>query len=326
MKKLFYFPSEPLTGYQNPYCNYAKDALQKHYEVLDMDRSSRVRRMFTLPYYSFKCDVIIFNWLESVPFFAFGTIQFFIDLIALAVLKIRKVKILFMYHDLVSHFGDNWMSRYLMRWLFKNADVIISHSKEAAEIAMQQSDRPSYFFSHPVKRVPVNAFETDKNVDVFIWGALFGYKGVYEFISQPCIQNSNLKIYILGCAKEDGLSDKIKSVCNEHIIFDERRAEFDEIAAYCKVSRYVIFPYVGDSVSSSGALIDTIVFGGTPVGPNRGAFQDLAEEGMCFVYDNYEELAELLSENKTINDAQRERFVDKYSWKSFSEFVYEKIG
>ena len=94
--KLFFFPSEPITGYQNPYCNYYKEALQKFYSVLDMDRGSKFKRMFTLPYYSLKCDIIIFNWLESVPFFVFGKVQFYIDLIALFILRIRKVKVLFL--------------------------------------------------------------------------------------------------------------------------------------------------------------------------------------------------------------------------------------
>lgn len=326
MKKLFYFPSEPLSGYQNPYCNYAKEALNKHFKVLDMERGSKVKRMFTLLAYSFRCDVIIFNWLESVPFFPMGTVQFYVDLIALFVLKVRKVQILFMYHDLVSHFGDNWMSRYLMRWLFRNANVVISHSKEAAKIARTKSNVPSYFFSHPIKRLDVMPFEiTRTTVDVFIWGALFTYKGIYEFISLPAVQNSKLNIFILGGTKDDSLRKKINSVCNDYIVFEERRAEFDEIAAYCKASRYVLFPYVGESVSSSGALIDTIVFGGNPIGPNRGAFKDLNDEGVCIIYNSYEELISILGEEQSIDENKRQLFIDKYSYNGFAEFVNEKL-
>lgn len=324
--KLFFFPSEPMTGYQNPYCNYYKEALLKYYKVLDMDRGSKFKRMFTLPFYSFKCDIIIFNWLESVPFFAFGKVQFYVNLIALFILRLRKVKILFMFHDLVSHFGDNWMSRYLMRWLFKYSDVIISHSKEAAQIALNKSKSPSFFISHPIKKLSVANYSVDREVDVFIWGAVYNYKGVYEFISQPSVQNSKLKILIMGIAKDEGLSEKIRSCCNDHIFFDERRADFDEIAAYCKASRYVLFPYIGESVSSSGALIDTLVFGGTPVGPNRGSFQDLASEGMCFAYNNYDELLDILLSKSTIDNCQREVFINEHSWEKIADFIHDKIG
>ena len=161
---------------------------------------------------------------------------------------------------------------------------------------------------------------------MFIWGAIYDYKGVYEFISQPNILNSKIKIFIMGIAKDNGLSEKIKSCCNDHIFFDERRADFDEIAAYCKASQYVLFPYVGESVSSSGALIDSLVFGGTPVGPNRGSFQDLASVGMCFTYNNYDELLKILLSKSTIDNCQREKFINNNSWEKFADFIHEKIG
>jgi hypothetical protein len=324
-KKLYYFPSEPITGYQNPYCNYAKEALQKYYYVYDMKKGSKVKRMFTLLYYSTKADVIIFNWLESLPFFACGKIQFLFALIALKIIKYRKVKVLFMFHDLISHFGDNWMSRYLMDWQFKNSNLIISHSKEAAKIAKEKTTVPSYFYTHPIPTPSIKEIDVPHDVDVFIWGQLFSYKGVYEFISLPEIQHSNIKIYILGGTTDANLRKQIKSACNNHITYEERRANFDEIGAYCKKSKYVLFPYIGESVSSSGALIDTIVFGGTPIGPNRGAFKDLNEEGVCLVYNDYNELLLLLSNKEILEKDKRLEFIKKYSWDSFATFVYNHL-
>lgn len=323
--KLFFFPSEPLSGYQNPYCNYFKASLSNYYEVLDMKKSSKCKRMFTLLVNSFKCDYIILNWLESVPFFPFGKVQFVLALLSMVVLKLRKVKILFMFHDLIPHFGDNWMSRYLMKWLFANSDLIITHSKEALDVAKQKTDKPCYYVCHPVHRTNVEPFESNRQIDVFIWGAIYDYKGIYEFISLPSIQKSKLQIYILGHAKDEMLREKIQSQCNSHIMYEDRRADFTEIAACCKDSKYVLFPYIGESISSSGALIDTLVFGGVPVGPNRGAFKDLAEEKACLVYDNYNGLCELLNQNQTIHTDDREEFLDKYSWDNFVKLIYEKF-
>lgn len=323
--KLFFFPSEPLVGYRNPYCNYYKEALNNYYEVLDMNRSGKCKRMFTLLLNSFRCKYIVFNWLESVPFFPFGKVQFVLALMALFVLKLRKVKVLFMFHDLIPHFGDNWMSRYLMKWLFTNSDLIITHSKEALDIAKKKSEKPCYYICHPVYKTKVEPFEASRQVDVFIWGAIYDYKGIYEFISLPAIQSSKLQIYILGHSMDERLKDRILSKCNSHIVYEDRRAGFSEIAAYCKKSKYVLFPYVGESISSSGALVDTLVFGGVPIGPNRGAFKDLAEENACLVYNNYEELCKILHDTSTIAPEDRKIFLDRYSWENFAKMIYEKF-
>lgn len=291
-----------------------------------MKKGSKCKRMFTLLINSFKCDYIIFNWLESIPFFTFGTLQFILATISLKVLKVRKVKILFMFHDLVPHFGDNWMSKFLMRWLFENSDLIITHSKEALEIARIKTVLPSYYVCHPVHITKEDFMKTTSKVDVFIWGAIYDYKGIYEFISHPSIQTSSLNIYILGCCKDSNLRDKILSMSNSHIKFENRRADFPEIAAYCKNSKFVLFPYVGESISSSGALIDTLVFGGNPIGPNRGAFKDLSEEKVCLVYDNYDELYNILCGSQTIMSQDRNNFTNKYSWTNFAKFIYEKLN
>ena len=110
--KLFFFPSEPLVGYRNPYCNYYKEALNNYYEVLDMNRSGKCKRMFTLLLNSFRCKYIVFNWLESVPFFLFGKVQFVLPLMALFVLTLRKVKVMFIVNDLIPHFRENRISMY----------------------------------------------------------------------------------------------------------------------------------------------------------------------------------------------------------------------
>lgn len=70
-----------------------------------MNRSGKCKRMFTLLLNSFRCKYIVFNWLESIPFFPFGKVQFVLALMALFVLKLRKVKVLFMFHDLIPHLG-----------------------------------------------------------------------------------------------------------------------------------------------------------------------------------------------------------------------------
>ena len=96
---------------------------------------------------------------------------------------------------------------------------------------------------------------------------------------------------------------------------------FETLAGYIAKSKFVIFPYIGDSISSSGVLMNTIMMGGNPVGPNRGAFKDLSEEGVCFVYDNYDEMYEILISDVYISDEKKTDFIKKNSWNAFGAYM-----
>lgn len=56
-----------------------------------------------------------------------------------------------------------------------------------------------------------------------------------------------------------GIGQTYKKLTNSNVVYENRRASFGEIAKQVCLSKYVLFPYVGNSISSSGALIDTLV-------------------------------------------------------------------
>lgn len=323
MNKVFFFPSAPRGGYTNPYITNYKNAIKKDFNVLNMDSQATPMLSLTFLLYSFKADIYIINWLESVCFLRFGFLQFFLARLGLWIIKLRKKRIVWMFHNIHPHQGDNKLSNRIQKTLFKQSDLIITHSLEAAMYAGEKTDKKVLYKCHPVKEISVTSQYGDKGTccDVFIWGTILPYKGVYEFISLEEIRQSKLKIIIIGeCANKE-LAKKINSQCNDNIHFENRRASFDELAQYIKNSKYTLFPYVGDCVSSSGALIDTIVLGGTPVGPNVGAFNDLKKEDICLVYRDYTELLNIIYSSNVISDNQRSLFIKANSWKSFSEFL-----
>ncbi len=140
------------------------------------------------------------------------------------------------------------------------------------------------------------------------------------------MRQSELKIFIVGKCKDLQLSEQLITCCNSNIRYENRRAGYAEIKALMSKAKYVLFPYLSGSVSSSGALIDTIVLGGTPVGPNLGAFKDLAEEGVCLVYDDYAGLLDILSGNRTIDDLKRKDFIAQNTWDSFAMKLNKHIN
>ena len=327
MKSLYYFPSASRTGYSNPYSIHYKKALGQYFNVID--KENKPAKMLSWIFFknSFIADVFIVNWLESVPFLRLWYIQYIFVLIGLMVIRWRKKPVIWMFHNIHPHQGDNKYSRKIQNILFKQSKLIISHSQEAAEFARQKAGNKVIYKCHPVSTISVKPFKGEvEPCDVLIWGAILPYKGIYEFISEAKVQKSNLRIRIIGRCSDNELCKRIESQCNECITFENRRIDFDELAVCIANSRYVLFPYIGDCVSSSGALIDTIVLGGTPIGPHVGAFKDLEQEEVCLTYNQKGDLIELLKVHKTLNDDDVNRFISNNSWMNFVSEINNEIN
>lgn len=328
--KTSFFPPLPSTGaYKNPYCKNYIDSITPFFEVLDKDKVCKRLLSGRLLAHSLKADVFILNWVETVPHLKGGVVQFLLTYLSFVLIKRRGAEIVWMFHNKIPHQGETKLTRTLSNWLFKHASLIISHSKEAAEYAQQRSNSRVLYRCHPVKIPKYDAtFKTvEEHFDVFIWGQILPYKGIYEFVNNPSIRDSRLKIKIVGVCKDAELDNKIKSCLSSRIHYENRRADFREIAFLCKNSKYVLFPYIGNCVSSSGALIDTIAFGGHPIGPNIGAFKDLADEGVCTTYQNSDDLLRILNSAQTkITDDTRRSFMEENTWERFGDFMHQQLS
>ena len=326
MKTIYYFPPASKNGYSNPYSIHYKKILQQYFNVLDNENHPSKMMSWSFLKNTFRADIFILNWLESISFLRFGFIQFLIVLIGLNIIQWRKKTIVWMFHNIHPHQGCNKYSRKIQQILFKQAKLIISHSQEAAQYAKSKTKNEVIYKCHPIMPILVNTFNGKVEAsDLLIWGTVLPYKGIYEFISNTKIQKSKLRIRIIGCCSDKELCTNIKSQCNDLITFENRRIDFDELSVCIAKSHYVLFPYIGDCVSSSGALIDTIVLGGTPIGPHFGAFKDLNEEGVCFTYADYDELLNILKNNHKIKENLRIEFLKNNSWENFVKFVANQL-
>ena len=269
------------------------------------------------------------NWLESVGLTNYAFIQFVIVRLSLFIILIRKKRIVWMLHNKHPHGGVNWMTNNIQDYLYKRSKIIISHSFEVLEFARIKAGRnvKVLYRCHPVCDFTVRPkTDIDFIPDLFIWGEISPYKGVIEFLNALKLQKTHLKCLIVGNCKNLVLKKRISDCCSDNILFINRRADIEEIAHFCKISKFVLFPYVGGSVSSSGALIETIVLGGVPIGPFKGAFRDLEKEGVCYTYKDYNHLFSLLSSNLSISDCKRQSFIDSNSWENFALYFYQNVG
>lgn len=325
-EKVYYFP--PLKGkeYKNPYSANYRNSLAKRYDVVNIKGAPSVGMSIAFILSVFRADIYVINWLENIGKYKFGSLQFELVKLGLWIIKKRKARIVWMFHNKHPHGGHDKCSKWLHDYMFRNASLIISHSKEATEYAKNRTSIKVIYVCHPIHPIKMKSWEGEaKNSDVFIWGNIFGYKGVYEFLQEEAKRHTDLIIRIIGKAENKKLADEIKSMCRDNIIFENRRAEFGEIEAYIRKSRYVLFPYIGSCVSSSGALIDTLVMGGTPVGPEIGAFKDLSDEGVCRIYKDYNDLFDLLNKDYSIKDETRQTFINGNSWDNLIDIIVNNL-
>lgn len=322
--KYYLFPTLPKLGSLNPYINDFSNALSKKAEVVNKNRRTKSATLDLL-LCSFSADCYIFNWIENTPFKRLGLLQSLVFLtIIFPILKIRRAKIYWIFHNFRSHQGTNLLSNVICKIMMKHSDAIITHSREALTYLENHSSGNSklVFNNHPIKkRENKIAPPPIKKFDILIWGSIEPYKGIVEFLNYCKENNKEWSIKIIGKCKDKDYGEKIKSLISGSMSFENRIVPFDELQRLIAESRCVLFPYLKDSVSSSGALIDTISFYGSAIGPNRGAFADLKNEGVCYTFDSYDDIDKILNDDHIISRAVIDDFIKNNSWDNFANKI-----
>ena len=361
------------SGYPNRYFVVLKENLSEYFDVLDSGNEPYLTQGWALLKHSFKADIFLLSFVETIAFHKLAFIQYLMVRLSFWVMRLRRGKIVFIFHNPRPHKGENWMSRSLTRLQLTRACLVVSHSCETASFARAllseyacSPDKVRYI-CHPIVDPSASAAAasgngcqagSDSSVaaaegtssstalgasasaaglvsapastafnasdEVLIWGNILPYKGVLEFVSSPAVRSAGLKVRIVGRCKDASLAiaiEKAVAQCNgSTIIFENRAADFEELATLIRSSRHVLFPYLPGSVSSSGVLMDTLSMGGNPVAPAIGAFADLARENVCQVYGSEAEMIEILKSDRRINPETLRSFISRNSWQAYAKF------
>ena len=329
MKTLHFYPAPLLNGeYANPYCSYFRTELAKYFKVVDTQSQKGFLLPMRLVWSSVvAADIYLFNWIENFGYRHFRIIQYLFIILSFKIIKCRRKKIIWILHNIHPHTKKGKYPELIMTYLFKNADLIIAHSNEAAEYAKKKVQCMVIYRCHPVPTIKIITKKDDiiPDYDILIWGTILPYKGIVEFLNYLNTTNNRLRVNVVGFCKDTSLAKSIKALCSEYISFSNRYVDFQELPQLIANCKYVVFPYIGSSISSSGALIDTIARGGNVLGPDKGAFKDLAAEGCCHVYKNYDELVRLIKNNVKINQSTIHSFLKKNSWAHFVKSIIRSI-
>lgn len=315
----------------NPYMsNFIKGLSKTNKKILNSKHPVNIS-IIDLSKKVFSVDFLILNWIEYLGTRKYGTIQFLIFLFLFPILLFRKVKILWIIHDIHPHQGETFISSFIKKLMLNYATILVTHSKAAKNYFQNKTKKNIHFFHHPIDLENYNlensgnSENTTKSYEILIWGSIEPYKGILEFLQFVNEKNLNWKIKIVGKCKNENYENEISKYFNSNIEFENKIASFNEIYQLVKLSKFVLMPYKSTSVSSSGILMDSFCLGANVIGPNKGAFADMHNLNLCHVYDNYEDLIEIINNYSTFDKKHLNNFLETIKWSEFSKSIINLV-
>jgi beta-1,4-mannosyltransferase len=329
--KIFFYPIYFENKVFNPYCeNFVKTLIAKGFDVIN----TKVKSNNVINFLRYDSDIYILNWIENLPERRFGVFQSFIFLLVLNLFLSGKF-IIWVVHNKTPHSGrKDKLVEYIYKTLSKRANLVVFHAKEGIDFFENKYNffdrKKSFYYPHPIinyeKLLNLSQdFKENKKIDILIWGRIAPYKGILEFLRMADKRGilGKYKVTIAGIFDGSSYSLGIKKYKSISII--DKKMTFQEIGTLVRQSKIVLFPYFAESILSSGVLADTLSFGGTPIGINKGAFKDMAELGLAITRIDLKHIVDDI-ENIIKSSIDFDCFnLDNLSWELFIENLLEKV-
>ena len=326
--KVFFYPFSANRESSNPFgFNFVSSLAEQGVDVVNYKK--QITRYSVFDMFLMKSDAYILNWIEDLPNRKFGNLLAIMFLSFFFIQRLRGKKFVWVFHNIESHYKENALSRRIKKSLINHAYFFITLSGKGRAILSQKTKKNIIFLNHPINSdlLSIEAKPSKKSYDVLIWGSIIRYKGILEFLQylHDKGMSERFRVLVVGGCKDVSYFEELSKLTSSTIEIEKRMADFAEVKGLIQQSKFVLFPYIGNSVSSSGALIDTITMGGNSVGPCVGAFEDLQKEGVCFTYQNYEELIQIISSDKHIKSDKIKTFNDNNTWEQFASVVKNEL-
>lgn len=309
---------------ENPYIKDLENSLSTHYRIIN-EKTTR-SGVLDLFRFIFRTDVFYFNWIESLTSKRYGKLQVVAFVFFMFLAKSLKKKIVWTLHNQYSHdkTSNKWVD-FMFDFMFKHSDFIPTHSQAGVDFVKEKfpayADKVKYFI-HPVKPVLQLPEINEYKFDFFIWGTIWPYKGVTEFLQflKDSEDGQFYKVLIAGRCIDEQMKAQLDPLLSENVIHLHEFYEIEEIAGFAAESKFTLFTYKPESVLSSGSLMDSIRMGSVIIGPNVGAFNDLKTYGFVKTYDDFSEILEIYRgykyDKKSIA-VEIEAFCLQNSWEAF---------
>ena len=337
MKKIYIYPISSRAeniGFNNPYIDDLIKSLGHYYEIINKDKPSRYG-IFDFLKYIGKTNYFFFNWIEKLPENKGGTVQVIFLLLLFPIIKLFNIKVVWTMHNKLAHSTEHiFLKKVIFKTMLRKANFIFTHSNEGSSYGTSINHRSGekiHYLPHPVKDRRIKVKEPLMN-DILIWGTISPFKGIDKFLEYLKSKNLLLKykILIIGKSVSKEYYDSLLKYSNEKIKIKNEFITDDELQKLIKQSKLILFTYSKSSVLSSGVLMDSLGYGANILGPDVGAFSDLAKDGIIKVFSDYEDLVlkinEALSDMEVFDNKEKtEHFIADNSWDRYAEKIYGLI-
>lgn len=321
---------DPNLGLYNPYIDDLIQSCSKYINFINLDKPSKIG-IFDIIKYIARIDYIFFNWIEKLPENKGGRVQSLVLVLLLPILKIFSVKIVWTMHNKLSHSLEHvYWKKLLFKKMLKYSNIILTHSSEGityGETIVQGAGKKIHYYPHPIKdRRLVSHLK--KQYDLLIWGTISPYKGIDKFLEY--IEQNNLEkkyqILIVGKITNKEYEKKLEQYKSKQIIIENKFIEDKLLQELITKSKLVLFTYSQSSILSSGVLMDSLGYGANIIGPDVGAFSDLANEHIINIYTDFTDMFKIIDEqlndeSKTDIIKKSEKFLEDNSWEKFAENI-----
>src|SRR5450432_1517111 len=264
-------------GSSNPYIENLKKTLANNDFIVDQSVGKNAFLDFLFK--GFRANVLVLNWIENLPSRRFGVVSSLIFIPYIFLMKTRNVKIIWIKHNKVAH--DKyffWLKKWLQNILSFALDQIIEHSYDSD----LTNGRKAAFIHHPanvqIHDILTPLPDVKPEIDLLIWGTIWPYKGVREFLEFAKNDEGlrKLKIHIIGRSADKGYWNEIAKHKGGNIEMHNEYLQLDVLKELFNNSRFILFTYRKETIMSSGALIDSLIACKKIIAPNCGAFGDIA--------------------------------------------------
>lgn len=336
MHKIYLYPNIPpeQTRSRNPYIQNLSESLSRKNRVLNKEAPAS-KGIFDIPKYLRDLDILYLNWIEDLPQKRGGSLQSLIFIFLLVYMKLRGKKIVWTFHNKKSHSSRHLiLKQMLYRILLRRSDLIVTHASEGLRSIPQKTTK--VYIPHPFDTAKqIHANVQTKSNDLILWGTVNAYKGIDKFLFYMEEKGilSNYRIIVAGMVADPELADLLTGISKKHpnVTLINRYIEAQELADLIYKSKCVLFTYHSDSILSSGALMDSLQYKATVIGPDAGAFHDLAREELIYVYRDEEDRIRILDklisnyEQENISQKRIETYMEENSWEHFSERITRQL-
>lgn len=335
MQRIYFYPK---INYQssespNPYISDFENALSENNKIVN--KKFNKKGVLDFFKYLFSVDIYVLNWIEDLVSYRFGKVQTIAFCFFLLISKSLRKKIVWILHNKYSHDRKkNFWTDFLFKMMINNADIILTHSLEGIDFVKKNSPKNANkvkYIIHPVRNIfPYKAINNAKKFDFIIWGSLYPYKGVLEFLEfiNGSIRKSEFKILIVGKCFDKHYKNSLQKYLSPNVIHCDKLFSIEEIADFVSQSKFILFTYKSSSVLSSGTLMDSIRMRTPIIGPDIGAFRDLKKYSFLEVYQNYKDILDIYDfykEDTYQLNREVENFCLKNSWKSIMEELQPEL-